>query len=316
MSFRLGLVGLCTSHPQNWIPIIRQLVKENYVDLEIVAAWDSGQTRPKGFAKEFSDQFNIPTPVEDLKDMVDMVDGVIVHTTNWDSHLDHARVFVEADKAVFLDKPIVGNTADAEQLMDWEEAGKRITGGSSLRYTYEVRDYLARPLEQRGKIVSAFVGCGVDEFNYGIHAYSLLSGLMGTSIEHVQALQSQPQKLIKIQWNDGRTGIISILEKVPLPFHLTIITDVAEGFSQLQIDSSRIYRALLESVLPYLTGKEQNPPFKMRELLEPELAAIAARISWLNDGEAVFLDELKTSDDGYDGVKFATEYKNARMTAS
>ena len=32
MAFRLGLVGLCTSHPESWVPIIRELAAEKLVD--------------------------------------------------------------------------------------------------------------------------------------------------------------------------------------------------------------------------------------------------------------------------------------------
>ena len=53
MAFKLGLVGLCTSHPDSWIPQIRDMVAKSTVDVEIVAAWDSGETRPIGFASEY-----------------------------------------------------------------------------------------------------------------------------------------------------------------------------------------------------------------------------------------------------------------------
>ena len=51
MSFKIGLVGLCTSHPDSWIPIIREFTAAGLFDAEIVAAWDSGETRPRGTQK-------------------------------------------------------------------------------------------------------------------------------------------------------------------------------------------------------------------------------------------------------------------------
>ncbi|MHB9138157.1 MAG: hypothetical protein ACYC4Q_02000, partial [Victivallaceae bacterium] len=70
MAFKLGLVGLCTSHPEGWVPIIRDMTDNNIVDVEIVAAWDSGETRPAGFAAEFCKKFNIPHVIENLEDMI------------------------------------------------------------------------------------------------------------------------------------------------------------------------------------------------------------------------------------------------------
>jgi len=311
MSFKLGLVGLCTSHPQNWVPIIRDLTKQKLVDVEIIAAWDSGETRPQGFAKEFCKEFEIPNAIEKLEDMLDIVDGVIVHTANWDKHIEQARPFIEADKAVLLDKPIVGNLKDANQLLDWAKMGKRITGGSSLRFAKEVREFLAKPEEERGKVHTSYAGCGTDEFNYGIHAYALLSGLMGPGIRSVRYLGVSGQKQIMINFSDGRIGLLTIGKQSWIPFHITAVTD--KSAAQITTDNSIIYRSLLEALLPYLTGKEENPPIEMSELLEPELAAIAARISWQNNGAEVFLTDLRVDDPGYDGTQFAIEYRRARL---
>ena len=44
MSFKLGLVGLCTSHPGAWVPIIRDLVQEGVVDVEQIL--DNGELLP------------------------------------------------------------------------------------------------------------------------------------------------------------------------------------------------------------------------------------------------------------------------------
>ena len=69
----------------------------------------------------------------------------------------------------------------------------------------------------------------------------------------------------------------------------------------------------LEVQLPYLTGREEAPPLAMPMLLEPELAAMAARVSWRNNGQEVFLSDLRQDDPGYDGAQFAVEYRRARL---
>src|ERR1035441_5502868 len=142
MSFKLGLVGLCTSHPANWVPIIRQLTAEHYVDAEVHAAWDSGQTRPNGYAKEFCREHGIPLAADRLEDMVDEVDGVIIHTADWGRHVAQTRGFVQAGKSVLIDKPLAGNMQDARQLAEWAAAGHRLTGGSSLRFAPEGRGWV------------------------------------------------------------------------------------------------------------------------------------------------------------------------------
>ncbi len=313
MSFKLGLVGLCTSHPENWVPIIRDLTKEKSVDAEVVAAWDSGETRPAGFAKEFCKKFDIANAVDKLEDMLELVDGVIVHTANWDKHIEQARPFIEEDKSVLLDKPVIGNLRDANQLLDWAKSGKQITGGSSLRFSKEVREFLAKPPDQRGEVHTGYAGCGTDEFNYGIHAYALLCSLMGADIRSVRYIGSSVQKQIMVNFSSGKIGLLTVGKQSWIPFHITAVTD--KTVAQITIDNSIIYRSMLEAALPYLTGREANPPIEMSELLAPELTAIAARMSWLNNGAEIFLTDLRADDPGYDGTQFAIEYRRARLTS-
>ena len=59
MAFRIGLVGLCTSHPESWVPEIRELVGKGVIDAEVTACWDSGECRRPTFAKEFA----LPDPL-------------------------------------------------------------------------------------------------------------------------------------------------------------------------------------------------------------------------------------------------------------
>jgi GFO/IDH/MocA oxidoreductase family protein len=313
MSFKLGIAGLCTSHPGGWVPIIRELNKEQNLDLEIVAVWDSGETRPEGFdfTKKFAEDFKIPTALENLEDMVEMVDGIILHTTNWDKHIEQARPFIDAGKSVLIDKPIVGNMRDANQVLDWMKQGKRITGGSSLRFCQEVQDFLALPADERGNVHTAYAAIGVDDMNYGIHAYSIISGLMGPGINSVSYLGSSSQKQLMVKWIDGKIALMTVGNSAWLPFNITAVTD--KNVFQISVDNSKIYRSLLEVELPYLIGKTDKLPLSGEEILEPELAAIAARTSWMNNGQEVFLSDLREDDPGYDGTQFAIEYRRARL---
>ena len=311
MAFKLGLVGLCSSHPSKWVPLIRQLADELNLGVEVRAAWDSGQTRPAGYAREFCREFGIPRPLDRLEDLLEEVDGVIIHTADWGRHVAQARLFVEAGKSVLMDKPLVGNVRDARQLLAWAASGKRLTGGSSLRFAREVHDWLARPSQERGALQSAFAGCGTDEFNYGIHAYALLSAAMGGGIRSAQYLGTSGQKLVKVNWADGKVGFLSVGQSASLPFHLTAVT--SRMVFQTTVDPGHLYRDLLERCLPYLCGGSESPPLPMDILLEPELAALAARQSWLRQGAEVSLPDLPADDPGYDGTDFALAYRRARM---
>ena len=304
---KIGVVDVDTSHPQNWIPIERELGHE------VAGLWDGGAVHSAEYVKKFAQDHNIPTLYPSLEAMAAEVDCAIVHGCDWDTHIDKARPFVDAGKAVLLDKPVAGNLRDINQIKQWVKGGARISGGSSLRFCYETRDWLAQPIEERGTPHTVLCGCGVDEYNYGIHAYAMLSGILGPGIEGVRHLGKGVQRRIEVTWKDGTVGFL-VTGKMDgwIPFHADIITD--KGVTQYIADSANLYRALLEQVLPYLAGETDAPPVSIDALVEPELCALAAKHSWMNHDTLVTLDELADADVSYDGAAFAEEYAAARGT--
>lgn len=303
-NLKIGHVDLDTSHPQSWIPIIREL------GYEIVGVFDGGTVYPQGYSQEFAEKNNIPKAFDSLDEMADVVDIAIIHSCNWDLHIQRAEPFIKAGKAVLIDKPMVGNLKSALKLKEWSAQGARISGGSSLRFAYEINDLLSK--EDQGNIHTIFAGCAVDDFNYGIHAYSLLSGIGGKGIESVQFLGVGVQKMIHVSWKDGKKGILSIGNQPGyLPFYATVVTN--SKVHNIIVDSGKVYKALLEAVLPYLSGEADTPPIPLHDLLEPELTAIAARASWMKNGERIFLSDLRIDDMGYDGAAFGEEYRIAKI---
>ena len=310
MAFRIGLAGLCTSHPEGWVPVMRDLAQEGIADIEVVACWDSGETRPADFARTFAKDFNIPYTPATLEEMLPLVDGVIVHTTNWDKHLEQARIFVEADKAVYLDKPVAGNLAEINQILDWIKMGKRVTGGSVLRYCREVLACKKTVEEANETIYTGYSVIGVDDFNYGIHGYATLIAAMGPEVISVQYVANSNQKQIVIKFSNGRVGILTVGKTKWLPFNLTATTE--SKVHQVSVDNMQLYRAMLESVMPYFSGKTDAVPLEGMSLVMPELTALAAKQSWLNNGAEVFITDIDKNI-SYDGTQFALEYRRARM---
>jgi hypothetical protein len=308
-SLRIGLVDLDTSHPGSWVPRLRELSHQ------VVGVYDGGTVWQSGYAVRFAQEHNIPQVFDDLGAMANAVDVAIIHSCNWGLHTQRAEPFLRAGKGVMLDKPLVGNLRDAHQLLDWSAQGQRVFGGSSLRWTKEVAEYLAQPIEERGQVHTVLVGCAVDDFNYGIHAYALLHSIMGSGAERVRYLGTATQKLIQVTWRDNRIGMLSIgAQPGYLPLYATIVSDQTVRY--VEPDVPQAYRRLLETTLPYLGGIVAQAPLSMRDLLEPELIALAAKNSWMHDGAPVLLSDLSLDDEGYDGAAFACEYRQMKQTGT
>lgn len=296
---RIGLVDLDTSHPSKWVPILRRL------GAEVVGVYDSGAVHAAGHADRFAAEFSIPKVFGSVAEMVDHVDVAFVHSCNWDVHVERARPFVDGGKAVLVDKPLAGTVADVRQLLDWERDGARITGGSSVRYCVEARSWLAD--HDPADVVNATAGCAVDEFNYGIHAYTLAHTLLGPGVESVRHLGSHGQVRVELRWGDDRRVVVSVGETDgSLPFYATVATGA--DLSHIEVDSTRLYASFLESVLPYLAG-DAPAPVPFATVVEPELAAIAALLSERRGGEEIRVRDIPVDDPGFDGAAFEVRYR-------
>lgn len=307
-SLRIGLVDLDTSHPGTFVPILREMGHE------VAAVYDGGAIYPSGYAAKFAGDHQISGVCDSVEDMIDLVDVAIIHSCNWDVHIERARPFVEAGKAVFIDKPMAGNVRDLRQIADWVKGGAIITGGSSLRTCDEVCEWqgLGIPKEEH---VYALVGCGVDEFNYGIHAYAMLHGLMGPGVRSARYLGTGGgQRQMELAWDDGRRATVSVgTTGGYLPFYANIVTQKRVDF--VKADNKKLYRSLLGTVLPYLAG-EAPAPIAIEHLIEIELAAIAAKLSYERGGDVVALNEVPEHYAGYDGAAFAVSYKELKFPSA
>lgn len=301
---KIGVVDVDTSHPQSWIPIERDLGHD------VTCLWDGGAVHPKNYVEKFAADHKLRLCAS-LEDMVEQVDCAIIHACDWDTHVAKARPFVEAGKAVLIDKPVAGSVADLNQFQAWVDKGARISGGSSLRFCAETAAYLAQPMAERGTPDTVVCGCAVDDFNYGIHAYAMLAGIMGTGAASVQHLGKGVQRRIRISWPDGRMGILIVGQSAAwMPFYAQIATE--RKTHQFVADNKNLYRSLLEATLPYLSGQTNQPPVPFKDLTEPERWALAARQSWMQNNANVRLDALPANDPGYDGAEFAVAYRKSR----
>jgi len=306
---KIGIVDLDTSHPQGWIPVEREMGHE------VVGVLDSGDVHPQGYADDFAARLEVPRVYTDLNELAHDVDCAIIHSCDWDTHIPKAKPFIEAGKAVLIDKPIAGNMRDIDQVRQWVNQGARITGGSSLRFCYETQQWLARDVAQRGTPHTVLCGCAVDEFNYGIHAYSMLSGILGPGIVSIRSLGKHVQRRIQVNWADGRMGIVVVGEAAQWqPFYANISTEME--CAQYQPNPKMLYRALLASTMDYLSGKTDNPPLPFDELIEPELAAIAAQESWNHNSREIMIAEIGEDTAGYNGREFADFYRKQKYPDS
>ncbi|MFH0991668.1 MAG: Gfo/Idh/MocA family oxidoreductase [bacterium] len=297
---RIGLVDLDTSHPQAFTRILSGLP-----DVRVNALWDGRDVWPEGYDLQFARENNIPVVCKRLEEMIDHVDAVMIHGTNWDKHLDKAYPFLEANRPVLIDKPMVGKVRDIYGLLEiYAQTKTPIFGGSALRYVDEVAAFRAQA-SQFGHIMTAVATGPGDFFSYGIHTTEMAQGVIGTGANYVEYVAENKSCFVAVTYHNGFVLMLQLQQS----FHewsLSLYT--VTGIHTLKLDPVSPYDTFLLHFVEMIKGN--TIPFALEAPLEAVKIHIAAKLSRQHGGK-IYLSELP-SDEGFDGAAFAAEYAAAK----
>ena len=214
--FRIGIIGLDTSHATAFTKVINSKTDKDFQDLEVVAAYPKGSpdietsvSRVPIYTKELvSLGIRIVPSIDEL---LQQVDGVLLETNDGRPHLEQIRPVLRAKKPVFIDKPLAGSLEDVVTIMqEAKSANVPIFSSSSLRYISEAQNVRAGAI---GKVI----GCDAyspaslepthpDLFWYGIHGVELLFTVMGPGCKTVVRSSTAGSDVVVGIWSDGRIG--------------------------------------------------------------------------------------------------------------
>ena len=299
---RIGAINIDTSHPMGFAEVMVKSKRAGYV-----AVYDDS-FRPDEEVEGFMERFGVKTHCSTLEELADLCDIGFIHSCNWDLHLEQAIPFLKRGKPVFIDKPIVGNLQDCLRLEQLCSDGGIILGASSARYCYEIQEFLAVPVEERGEIVQVFGTSGVDEFNYGIHVVEAIGGLLGQGASYVRyagaaVWGSDSCESYFVGYEDGKSAIYNTYTGVWQPFTITVMT--TKTTYQFTIDSSRLYEALINEICNYM----EDVPHRLASpgaLIESVKIMLAGKAS-KEQNRAVGLNEL-SSETFFIGKEFYDTY--------
>ena len=304
---KIGGVSLDVSHPLGFATQLEKYcmnMKYEYV------------TKASEFRKDhevdwFVNRFGLKGKVDNIEDLVDKVDVGFIQSCNWDKHLEQAMPFIKAGKPVFIDKPIVGNLKDCDKLKDLVNNGARILGSSSARHADEIQAFLAKPVEERGEVVSIYGTCGLDEFNYSIHIVEILSEIAGSkavSCSYNGCGKNENGKRAETYTIKYENGVIATYNTFIggwALFYITVVT--TKGTFHIAVDNSKIYVSLLREIYRELTTNKSNLA-TIDDLINCSKIMLCGKKSRDNlNGKEVKIDEL-TYDDKFDGYEFEKNY--------
>ncbi|MBR4892995.1 MAG: Gfo/Idh/MocA family oxidoreductase [Clostridia bacterium] len=302
---KVGLVNLDITHPKAWGE------RMEYFCMDIKYHYLCN----KGFRKAdeedwFVKRYNLEGKVNEIEDMVDKVDIGFIQSCNWDNHLDYAMPFIKKGKPVFIDKPMVGSVKDIKRAKELVKNGAKIIGCSSVRYAKEIREFLAKPVEERGEIISVFGTSGVDEFNYSVHIVEALSNIVGCKIVNNKFVGKTEKdgfscEIYNMEFENGVVGTYHVGSGMWRPFHIVIFT--TKGTFHIDIDTKDIYVNFIREIYKEVMGKP-NEIADIDTILNCTEAMLCGKISKEEkDGEKIWVKDLP-QDAAFDGNAFEKEY--------
>lgn len=277
---RLGIVDFDTSHSVEFTKRLNHIgiSEDQWVEGAKVTLGFPGtsaiteQARIDAYAKTMSADLGVPL-VQDPKEMLGKIDGVLIESIDGSVHLERAKPFLEAGIPIFVDKPFTCSVADARKLI--RLAGKKKTAlfsSSSLRYGPELVHFLSRQ-EETGKVVGADAYSPASLhprnpgfFHYGIHGVETLYTLMGTGCQSVTCTSTDGVDFVAGLWKDGRIGT---MRGTRAGGHLYGFVAFGEKkVVQSSIDARFIYRELLKQVVKmFQTGQSPLDPAVTLEIV-------------------------------------------------
>ena len=292
--FDVGILGLDTSHPEPFAGLL-----EDHPNARLTAVWDGGDVRSTEYVATFCEDWDA-TRYDDPAAMVDAVDGAMVLTVNWDTHLPLARPFLEAGIPTLIDKPLVGTPAEVSTLAALTSSDVPLFGGSAVPFHPDV-NRLPTAIPDR----SVFAAGYNDYFYYRVHLIDAVRSLAGTDWTSVTPT-AEPGTTVRIQFADGTHATLRFDGATnDSAFGLL---DVADRTRTAEIPATEdalagMYASFINAFYNVLAGDRDDT----ERVLDGARLALAVE-SALDDGEPVTADaELPATN--RDGATFLDDYE-------
>lgn len=292
---KIGIIGLDTSHSPAFAKYFN--VTDTSGNFRVVAAY------PHGSKDIESSVVRIPkyteevkalgvAIVESVKQILGMVDVVLLETNDGRPHKEQAFQVIQAKKPMFIDKPVAASLSDVIAIYNKaREMNVPVFSSSSLRYMKTVQS--VRYENTIGKVLGADTFSPAtleshhpDLFWYGIHGVEILFTVMGPGCESVTRFSKDNMDVVVGLWSDGRIGTFRGTREGKHDYGGT-----AYGVNgNLVLGPFDGYDALAVKIADFF--KTKKSPVDERETIEIYAFMEAADESKRKGGKSVMLNEV------------------------
>jgi len=217
---RIGMIGLDTSHVTAFTKLLNDTSQKDHVPgARVVAAFKGGSpdipssiSRVEEYTRELVERYGVklyPT----IEELCRNVDAVMLMSVDGRPHLWQAVPVLQADKPLYLDKPMGASLGDVVAIFKLAKVRQApVFSSSSLRYGKSTQAVRGGAI---GKVLSAETSSPFtiepkhpDLFWYAVHGVESLFTVMGTGCESVKRGTNAAGELVVTgSWAGGRTGV-------------------------------------------------------------------------------------------------------------
>ncbi len=212
--FTIGIIGAENSHTAGFGKLFN--IDKSFPGMEVKYVW--GET--EAFAKKAMAGGHIPHMVQDPKDMLGKIDGLIVDHRHGKFHLEPAIPFIEAGIPTFIDKPFCYRAAEGKAFLELaRKQGTPVTSFSSIAHSYET--FAIKEQLKNIKDINQVVRYGPVDleskyggvFFYGAHIVQPLLYLFGDNVQKVQVHQNGKNSSASLAFKDGMLATLVFTTK-------------------------------------------------------------------------------------------------------
>ncbi len=215
---RFGILGTDSSHAVEFTRILNDASAADHVaGGKVVVAYRGGnptlpfsRDRIQRFTDSLQKTWSIPF-VANIRDLCSNTDAILVLSVDPSARMRELREVANCHKPLYIDKPLGGSFADAQQIAKFlNEQHLPWFSSSSLRYGHEQRpaDVLGAETWGPGKYIEGFP---LDLTYYGIHSIESLYSIMGPGVVQVAQTRSKDTGVLTATWADGRVGTVRLI---------------------------------------------------------------------------------------------------------
>ncbi len=251
-----------------------------FPDVKVTHVWSQDKEESKRLAR----CAKINNVVDEKKEMIGEVDGVMIARDDHENHLELSREFLEKGLFVFIDKPLCLDLEELRYFKKYLEKG-RLMSKAGVRYATEL-DELRGKIDSFGEIKSV-KGTVINNMDkYGIHILYGIFGVKDFDIETVEYKKGKTENL-RLITPDNTFIDIEALGKSPLTFQFDFWSEKNRFHAEVR-DNFTMFRRTLYRFVNMIRREESDPSLTIKLIR----ILIAAELS-KKEKRTVNLDEIK-----------------------